>query len=76
MGTERINKLRQRFIVAAMLSFSIIILLVGLGINFTVVGLNRAQIKKTLDHIINTESTNKLDGSRQELNDPSTLPVP
>ena len=69
MGTERINKLRQRFIVAAMLSFSIIILLVGLGINFTIVGLNRAQIKKTLDHIINTESTNELEGSRQDLNE-------
>lgn len=64
MGTSQINKLRKRFMVAAMLSFAIIIFIIGLAINLGVISINHAQARKTLDHIIETSSTEDEDVNR------------
>ena len=60
MGKRQIDKLRQRFVFSAMISFTIVVLLIGFAINATIVGLNRAQIRKTLDHIIEHDNSVKL----------------
>ncbi|MCR4782317.1 MAG: HAMP domain-containing histidine kinase [Lachnospiraceae bacterium] len=73
MGMHQVNKLRQRFVIAAMVSFAIVILVIGLGINMTVVSLNRAQIRKTLDHIVNTESSNQFSKEDHNGNNSSFL---